>query len=84
MPATVCEMRALKHAAVPTFTGKSRAIRRSSARGNARNTGNPKVSRSPLIGVIVLETITLVMLDATKRRGINLVQDHAKNPIQQP
>ena len=62
---------------------QSRAVRHPSARREAPGFWHSEGSRSLLIGVIILETVALVVLDAPQRRGIHLVQDHAQDPIQQ-
>src|SRR5262245_45824643 len=40
-----------------------------------------EVSRALLVGIVGVEPITLVVLDAPKRRGIRLVQDNAQDLI---
>src|SRR5436190_10746352 len=77
-------MRALEYASPYGPACKCRAIRHSSAWSETRwNSGHPKGSRSLLIGVIILEPIALIVLDAPQRSGVHLVQDHTMDPIQQ-
>lgn len=44
---------------------------------NALESGGIQRSRALLIGVIILEFIALIVLDAPQRARVHLVQDHA-------
>jgi hypothetical protein len=63
---------------------KSRAIWLSSGaqRDRAGFLDGQRALRCLLIAVIGVEPIALIVLDASQRRGVHLVQDHAQDSIQ--